>query len=127
MAGRAGNPEFSLMNVVIAMTIDTLLRRIIESRRLVATRAVRVAVVADKRKIGEPMIEQHIFRPGCFVVALPASLAKLILVNILLAMTGVAICFQTDVMHRSGMAFGAINAGVPAQQREIRIDVMPEK
>ena len=45
------------MNVVIAMTIDTLFRHIIETWRLVAIRAVRVTVVADKREIGEAVVE----------------------------------------------------------------------
>lgn len=102
------------MNVVIAMTIDTLFRRIIETWRLVAIRAIRVTVVADKREIGEAVIEQHIFRPGCFVVALPAGLSELILVSIPPPVTSVAIRFQTDFMHRSGMAFDATDVGVPA-------------
>jgi hypothetical protein len=115
------------MNIIVAMTIDTLFRRIIETRRFVAIRAVRIAVVADKREIGEAVIEQHTFGPTFLVVTLSTGLAELILVCILLLVTGVAICVQTDFMHRSGMTLRAANVSVPTQQTEIRVDVMLEK
>ena len=115
------------MNIVVTVTIDTLFRRIIESHRLVAILAVCIAVGSDQRKIGEAVIEQHTLGPILFVVTLSAGLAELILVSILLSVTGVTICLQTQLVDRSGMTLRAADLSVPAQQREIRIDVMLEK
>ena len=103
------------MNVIIAMTVDTLLWRIIEPIRLVATRAPCFTVRPYKWKTGKTVIEQHTFGPPILVVTLSAGFSELILVSIFLAMTGVAIRVQTGFMHRGRMTPGATDVDVPAQ------------
>jgi hypothetical protein len=127
VTGTTGNTELPLVNVVVTMAVDTLFRRILETHRLVAILAICITVGSDQWKIGEAVIEQHTFRPTVLIVALSASLAELILVSILIPVTGVAICLQLDLMDRSSMTLGTADVSVPAQQREIRVDVMLEK
>jgi hypothetical protein len=64
--------KISLVNVIITMAVDTLLWRITEPLRLVATRALCFTVKPYKWKTGKTVIEQHTFGPPILVVALSA-------------------------------------------------------
>lgn len=115
VAGSTIGAELSLMNVFVTMTIDAGFRCIIEARRLVAIRAVRIAVRPDQRERGQSMVKQHIDRPAALVVTLATGLAELILMRIIILVTAITICFEKNFMDRLDVAIAANEIGMPAE------------
>ena len=127
VAGSTIGAELSLMNVVVTMTIDAGFRCIIEARRLVAIRAVRITVGPDQRERGQSMVKQHIDRPAALVVTPATGLAELILMRIIILVTAVTICFEKNFMDRLDVAIAANEIGMPAEQRKTRFHLMLEQ
>lgn len=127
MARTAVGAEPVLMNIRVSMTIDALLRRIVEAQGLVAILAHGIGVGTDERKIGEPVIEQDLLCPATLVMALTAVYAELGFVGIVLAVAGITIGLQADLMDRRRVTVGAARLGVAAQQGETGVDVMLEQ
>ena len=72
------------------------------------------------------MIEPYVLGPGDFVVALATNLAELTLVRIIILVTGIAIRLKKDLMGRLRVAISANEIRMPAEQREIRFNLMLE-
>ena len=82
--------EATVVRIVLAMTIHTIPRRILEYVRLVTRIAFLAAVLAEQREACQVVIEEHVFRPRYIVVAVLALDALRAQMRVVFLVTGIA-------------------------------------
>ena len=114
------------MGIVGTMTVDTLLRRIVEARGLVTAVALGVAVGADEWKLSQTMIKAHGLRPAHLSVTLTTGLSELLLMRVIVSVAAVAIDRRVRFVHRHDMTTCTIKLHMRTHQPEFRVDVVIE-
>lgn len=114
------------MNVVFDMAIDALLGRIEKRVRLMTILARNLAMVSEQRELCQVVIEADVVGPGQLRMALPAVVAELHFVRIILLVTTDAAGRRQAVGNRGQMAARTFEVGVGVIQWEIGIDGMIE-
>lgn len=92
------------VGVVFCMTSATVLRRITEYLRLVAGRTFGISVFAEEWEMRQVMIEEYVFLPGLFIVAIAAYCALRPAVRIIAFMALAAACQRLRFIQRFDMA-----------------------
>lgn len=113
-----GRAERQLVHVVVAMTIDALVRRVPELRVLVAARALGISMRPDQRETRQAVIESDGLLPIRLAVTITARLSELAGVRIISLVTAITISGRTGLVHRYCVAAGAFEIGMCAEQSE---------
>ena len=92
-----------------------------------ARRAICIAVLAEQREPGQPMIKEHVLAPGLFVMAVLADNSLGTLVGIVFFMTVTASGGGLSVKHRFNMTGHAFNTGMSTAERMLCVDIMIER
>lgn len=127
VAGPAVAAEPALVAIVVGMTIDALIRSILETPRLVASAALRVGVLANEGKSRQAVIEPNRRRPSAIAMALLALRPFLACMRIVVAVARHARHFQADLTCGLHVAARAFQPGVPATQGEARLPRVVER
>lgn len=124
VAGRAIGAEPPNVHVVICVARDARGLHIQKGRTLVAVLAFHARMLSKERKIGLAVIETNIGFPGCLSMALPAPIAQLAFVWIVVTMTTDAVGRWRLHMRRLFMTCRTGSGRMPAIQRKARIPLV---
>ena len=114
------------MRVVVACDNRCSFRCITEYLCLVAGRAFGVAVLAEEGETRQAMIEEYVFLPGLFIVAVAAHCALGSAVGVVVFVTLAASCQRLRLKQGLDMAGGAFDRDVGSMERVTRVRVVIE-
>ena len=86
-----------------------------------------IVMLAKQREARQAMVEEYVFSPRFFVVAVPADIPLGTLVRVVVLMTVPAISLELSFKHRFDMAGRTFNVGVCTAKGVSGIDVVIER
>jgi len=120
MAIAACDAERAFVHVVFPMTIETRKRRVLVPLGRVACAALYVAMLADKRKARQIVVEDNRYVPAFIVMALLALSAQLIDMYIVIPVTGDTCGFDFRGGSADSVTIDALGWRVLAGERKSR-------
>jgi hypothetical protein len=116
----ACDAERAFVHVVFPMTIETRKRRVLVPLGRVASAALYVAMLADKRKARQIVVEDNRYLPAFIVMALLALSAQLIDMHIVIPVTGDTCGFDFRSGSADSVTIDALGWHVLASERKSR-------
>ena len=92
-----------------------------------ARRAICIAVLAEQREPGQPMIKEHVLAPGLFVMAVLADNSLGTLVGIVFFMAQTAVGWGLNLKNRLDMTGRAIDTGMSTTVGVLRVYIVIER
>jgi len=116
--------EATVVRIVLAVTIHTFLRRILEYVRLVTGIAFLATVLAEQREACQIVIKEHVLRPRHIVVAVLALDALRAEVRVVFLVAGIASRRQRNFEDRFDMACLTLECFMRAMNFMVGIDIV---